>query len=131
MIHGISSGVVDVNHNQPLTLNKPGAASALRAKEKVRHYTRRYIISNIELVPLIFETGGRINKAGINFINTLAKLHSISGARQLGGVPLPFPMARMQLVQRLSVTLQTYNARLFHAYHNGHLRADVGPGGGP
>ena len=129
--HGISSGVVHVNPNQPLTLNTPGAACEFRSKEKMRHYTRRYIIGNIELVPLIFETGGRINKAGIKFINTLAKLHSISGARQLGGVPLPFPMARTQLVQRLSVTLQTYNARLFHAYHTGHLRADVGPGGGP
>ena len=106
---------------------EPGHHAETRSTDKLKFYNRHYHLQTLEVVPLVLETGGRINKLGRQLISNVARHFTSSGVREQGAA-VPYSRARLQLMQRLSVIWQRHNARIFRAYVLGHLRSDLRPG---
>jgi len=101
-----------------------GHQAEKRAAAKVSHYSSNYHVNNLEVVPFVFETSGRFNLDGRKLLSMLARIVSQSACRQRG-LPVLFGTARMQLAQRISVIIQTHNARAYRKYVSGLLRSDA------
>lgn len=114
------SWLVDVTvHHAPASNStaaapaEPGSTAETAAAGKVADYTRNYVIPSETVVPVAFETGGRINDSAGAFLKHLAWMLFRS---QKAGVPKPRAYFRRMLGERLSVSLQRGNARMIDIY---------------
>jgi len=118
-----SAGVNIMDLDRPA--ERPNAYLEKRDQEKIDKYEKNYQLnSNFKVVPFVFATYGRLSQPAIDLVSQLAKLQCCSGYR-LRGLPLPYSLARRQLAQRISVTIQSCHARLYRSYNLGHLRKDL------
>jgi len=131
----VNTLLVDISVTHPVTGKypskasgrhaKPGTQAELRANQKEAHYNKYYVVPpSVTIVPVIAETGGRLNKAGSALFSKLARLTCSSGVRNHGAL-ITYTRARTDLTQEFSTTLQIHNARAFRSYLFGFLRDDM------
>jgi hypothetical protein len=100
----------------------------LRARDadKRKKYNENYLTTenNIKVVPFCFAITGRLSEPAREFVSYLAQLRQRCGYRRRG-IPVGYPQIRRQIVQLLSVTIQTHHARLYRSYALGFLRKDA------
>ena len=101
--------------NDAASAAEPGAAAETAAAKKVDTYTRNYTIPSEVVVPVAFETVGRINDSAVVFLKQLAWL-LFRTQKEGSGMPRPRAFFRRMLGERLSVALQRGNARMVNVY---------------
>ena len=97
-----------------------------RDTEKWKKYNENYLTTenNIKVAPFSFAINGRLSEPAREFVSYLAQLRQRCGNRRRG-IPVGYPQIRRQIVQLLSVTIQTHHARLYRSYALGFLRKDA------
>lgn len=112
------------------TVDMPGEASQqghwaeVASQKKVDSYTGHYNIPLTELYPFAFETGGLLHERARDFISRVTRLVHRTYDPQVGRV-VGYDTLRRQLVEQISVAVQTQNARVVDMYLNSVTRRDA------
>ena len=111
------------------TADMPGEASQqghwaeVASQRKIDSYTGHYNIPHSELYPFAFETGGLLHERAREFISRLTRLVHRTYDPQVGRV-VGYDTLRRQLVEQISVAVQSQNARVVIMYLNSVTRRD-------